>query len=103
MSLDCLLLAPPTYLVGFNVLKTDLHSCKSIGAQSFSQLKCFSGFLVLSSLLPTDLASKEPYLHGSEARVEVHGGWNRQLLYFHSRSGTLVCLNNLFSSLLSYY
>ncbi|XP_019192840.1 PREDICTED: uncharacterized protein LOC109187173 isoform X3 [Ipomoea nil] len=92
MSLDCLLLAPPTYLVGFNVLKTDLHSCKSIGAQSFSQhqLKCYSGFLVLSSLLPTDLASKEPFLHGSEARVEVHGGWNRQLLYFHSRNGTLV-------------
>ncbi|CAH9113354.1 unnamed protein product [Cuscuta europaea] len=78
--------APPTYLVGFDVTKVDLQTYKSAVAQK----KCFSGFLVLSSLLLTDLTSKEPFLYGSEAHVEVHGGWNRQLLYFQSRNGTSI-------------
>ncbi|KAJ8562720.1 hypothetical protein K7X08_031172 [Anisodus acutangulus] len=87
-SLDCLGLAPPTYLVGLDVLKADLQSCKSILSHEYSQLwvKCFSLSFVLSSQLPTDLPFDEPLFHGANARVEVQGGWNRQSLYFQSRN-----------------
>ncbi|TMW93488.1 hypothetical protein EJD97_011585 [Solanum chilense] len=89
-SLDCLGLAPPTYLVGLDVLKADLQSCKSILSHEYSQLwvKCFSLTFVLSSQLPTDLPFDGPLFHGTNARVEVQGGWNRQSLYFQSRNGS---------------
>lgn len=92
-SLDCLGLAPPTYLVGLDVLKADLQSCKSILSHEYSQLwvKCFSLTFVLSSQLPTDLPFDGPLFHGANARVEVQGGWNRQSLYFQSRNGSSVC------------
>ncbi|CAN4090114.1 unnamed protein product [Withania somnifera] len=87
-SLDCLGLTPPTYLVGLDVLKADLQSCKSIPSHEYSQLwvKCFSLSIVLSSQLPTDLPFDGPLFHGANARVEVQGGWNRQSLYFQSRN-----------------
>ncbi|XP_019254276.1 PREDICTED: uncharacterized protein LOC109233004 isoform X2 [Nicotiana attenuata] len=89
-SLDCLGLAPPTYLVGLDGLKADLQSCKSILSPKYGQLwvKCFSLSFVLSSQLHTDLPSDEPLFHGTNARVEVQGGWNRQSLYFQSRNGS---------------
>ncbi|KAK4371438.1 hypothetical protein RND71_010913 [Anisodus tanguticus] len=73
-SLDCLGLAPPTYLVGLDVLKADLQSCKSILSHEYSQLwvKCFSLSFVLSSQLPTDLPFDEPLFHGANARVEMN-------------------------------
>ncbi|XP_059309051.1 uncharacterized protein LOC132060167 isoform X1 [Lycium ferocissimum] len=90
-SLDCLSLAPPTYLVGLDVLKADLQSCKSILSHEYSQLwvKCFSLSVVLSSHLPTDLPFDEPLFHGANARVEVQGCWNKRSLYFQSRIGSL--------------
>ncbi|MCD9642621.1 hypothetical protein HAX54_029505 [Datura stramonium] len=89
-SLDCLGLAPPTYLVSLDVLKADLQSCKSILSHEYGQLwvKCFSLSFVLSSQLPTDLPVDERLFHGANARVEVQGGWNRQSLYFQSRNGS---------------
>ncbi|XP_009798389.1 uncharacterized protein [Nicotiana sylvestris] len=89
-SLDCLGLAPPTYLVGLDDLKADLQSCKSILSPKYGQLwvKCFSLSFVLSNQLHTDLPSDEPLFHGTNARVEVQGGWNRQSLYFQSRNGS---------------
>lgn len=97
-SLDCLNLAPPTYLVGLDVLKADLQSCKSIPSHEYSQLwvKCFSLSIVLSSQLPTALPSDELLFYGANARVEVQGGWNRQSLYFQSRNGSSVCRIILF-------
>lgn len=99
-SLDCLGLAPPTYLVGLDVLKADLQSCKSFLSHEYSQLwvKCFSHSFVLSSQLPTDLPFDGPLFHSANARVEVHGGWNRQSLYFQSRNGSSVCRIILFFS-----
>ncbi|RAL54853.1 hypothetical protein DM860_013549 [Cuscuta australis] len=84
MSHDSQLLAPP--IAGFDVIKSNSQTCKSV----VPQRKCFSGFLVLSSLLLTDLVCKEPFLYGSEVCVEVHGGWSRQLLYFQNRNGTSI-------------
>ncbi|XP_059666223.1 uncharacterized protein LOC132312029 [Cornus florida] len=89
--INCLVLAPPTYTVCLDILKADLHSYRSVLDRCIGQcwIKCFSFYLVLSNLLPTDLASDERLLHGSEARIEVHGTWNKQSLYFRTRNGTL--------------
>ncbi|XP_016572157.1 uncharacterized protein LOC107870220 isoform X2 [Capsicum annuum] len=99
-SLDCLNLAPPTYLVGLDVLKADLQSCKSIPSHEYSQLwvKCFSLSIVLSSQLPTALPSDELLFYGANARVEVQGGWNRQSLYFQSRNGSSGLSKELFAA-----
>ncbi|KAK2978097.1 hypothetical protein RJ640_009261 [Escallonia rubra] len=70
--LDPLVLAPPTYPVCLDVLKAGMHSHKHVLAQSVAQCwhKYFSASLVLSSMLPTDLPSKEPFMHGRETRIE---------------------------------
>ncbi|KAL2549193.1 putative zinc-finger domain [Forsythia ovata] len=88
-SLNNLVLAPPTYLVGLDVLKADKRY-NSILSRGNGQCwrKCFSASMVLSSLLSTNLPFNEPFLHGTEARIEVHGAWNRQSFYFHSKNGT---------------
>lgn len=86
-------LAPPTYLVSLDTLKADLRPHKYVVSQNVGQRwqKCFSAYLVLSNVLPSDLRRDESCLHGPEARIEVQVGWNRQLSYFHSRNGTVVC------------
>lgn len=91
-SLKNLVLAPPTYLVGLDVLKADMRY-NSVLSRDNGQCwrKCFSASMVLSSLLLIDLPFNEPFLHGTEARIEVHGAWNRQSFYFHSKNGKKVC------------
>lgn len=86
-SLSHLLLVPPTYIVGSEVLKHESRLHPWTTAQSYGNewQKSFSSFLVLSSLCPTDTLSSEPFLHGTEARIEVDGGWNPQS-YFRSRN-----------------
>ncbi|CAK9176489.1 unnamed protein product [Ilex paraguariensis] len=93
--LDFLVLAPPTYLVCLDTLKADLHSYKSVLVEGVGRCwkKCFSASFVLSSLLPTDLPSDEPFLHGTETRVEVHGVWNRRSLYYQCRNGAVSQLD----------
>lgn len=92
-SLNGVVLAPPIYAVFLDILRPDSQSCISASPQGYGQCwgKCFSAFLVLSSLRPMVSQSNEPFLHGTEARIEVHSGWNSQSSYFHSRNGTLVC------------
>ncbi|KAL3523790.1 hypothetical protein ACH5RR_016624 [Cinchona calisaya] len=94
-SLDHLILAPPTYVVGLDILRLDSQSCISASPLGYGQCwgKCFSSFLVLSSLCPMVTQSNEPFLHGTEARIEVHSNWNRQSSYFHSRNATLSQLD----------
>ncbi|KAA8534236.1 hypothetical protein F0562_031753 [Nyssa sinensis] len=89
-------LAPPTYLVCLDILKADLHSYESVLARSIGECwqKCFSASLVLSSFLPTDLSSDEPFLHATDTRIEVRGSWNRKSSYFHSRNGTMSQLDH---------
>ncbi|KAL6980502.1 hypothetical protein U1Q18_022140 [Sarracenia purpurea var. burkii] len=89
---DGLGLAAPTYLVCLDMLKADLHPNGSVLGQSFGQCwqKCFSSSLVLSSLLPSDSPTDEPFLHGTQARIEVHGNWNSQSLYFHCRNSAML-------------
>ncbi|KAK3034423.1 hypothetical protein RJ639_033694 [Escallonia herrerae] len=83
--------APPTYPVCLDVLKAGMHSHKHVLAQSVAQCwhKYFSASLVLSSMLPTDLPSKELFMHGRETRIEVHGVWSRQSSYFCSKMGAM--------------
>lgn len=92
-SLDHLLLVPPTYMVGSDVLRPNSQSYTSLLAQDYGQFwqKSFSNFLVLSSLFAEVSASNEPFLHGTEARIEVHSDWNWESSYFHSRNGRVVC------------
>ncbi|XAR66309.1 hypothetical protein NMG60_11012493 [Bertholletia excelsa] len=88
---DCFDLAPPTYFVCLDMLKADLRPRDSILARTIglSWQKCFSSFLVLSSLLPSHFSTDEPFLHGAEARIDVYRSWDRQSLYLHSRNGTM--------------
>ncbi|CAI9092449.1 OLC1v1027678C1 [Oldenlandia corymbosa var. corymbosa] len=89
-SLDDPLLAPPTYFVGLDILRLDSHLGTSASPQGYGQCwqKNFSAFLVLSSLCPTVLQSNEPFLHGTESRIEVQSSWDRQLSYFQNKIGT---------------
>ncbi|KAI7745738.1 hypothetical protein M8C21_017546 [Ambrosia artemisiifolia] len=83
-----LCLAPPTYLVCLDSLKSDSHPYKYLVAPTIEQRwkKSFSAFLVVSSSVLADLNSDERYLHGPETRIEVHGVWNRQSSYFHGQN-----------------
>ncbi|CAI9302802.1 unnamed protein product [Lactuca saligna] len=84
----CVPLAPPTYLVCLDSLKAESHPYKYLLAQTVEQRwqKYFSASLVVSTSFLVDLHSDEPYLHGPETRIEVHGGWNRQSSYFHTQN-----------------
>ncbi|KAL7228845.1 hypothetical protein ACSBR2_007518 [Camellia fascicularis] len=92
-------LAPPTYLVCLDVLKSDLLPYESILSQGVGQCwqRCFSTSLVLSGLLHSDSPTDKPFLHGTEARIEVNGSWNSQSLYFQSRNGTMSQLDQRFT------
>ncbi|XP_057484608.1 uncharacterized protein LOC130770970 isoform X1 [Actinidia eriantha] len=96
---DGLDLAPPTYLVCLDALKADLHPHGSAIVRSVGLCwqKCFSSSLVISTLLPSDLPTDEPFLHGTQARIEVHGSWNSQSLYFHRKSGKMGQLDQRFA------
>lgn len=87
----------PTYLVGLDTLKADLHSYKSVLAWRNDECwqKCFSLSLTLSNLSQKDLPACGPLLYGSDGRIEVKGSWSRQSSYFQSRSGRVVCLSIL--------
>jgi hypothetical protein len=88
MHRDSLARVPPTYIICLDVLGPDKsRPYESVVAGSVGRFwrKCFSLSLVFSSLLLTDLPSDEPFLHGTEACVEVHRSWNRQSSHFHSR------------------
>lgn len=39
-------------------------------------------------MLTSDLPTEEPFLHGSDTRIEVHGSQNNQSLYFHRNRST---------------
>ncbi|XP_058208420.1 uncharacterized protein LOC131321424 isoform X1 [Rhododendron vialii] len=95
---DCQDLAPPAYLVCLEMLKGDFHTYGSVLAQSGGQCwkKCFSSSMVLSSLLPPDSPTNEPFLHGTEARIEVHRSWNGQSL-FHSINGAMNQVDQCFA------
>ncbi|KVI06926.1 putative zinc-finger domain-containing protein [Cynara cardunculus var. scolymus] len=86
--LGSLPLAPPTYLVCLDSLKGDSHPYKYLVAHTVKQRwqKYFSASLVVSSSLLGDLHSDEPCLHGPEARIEIHGVWNRQSSFFHGKN-----------------
>ncbi|XP_027184626.1 uncharacterized protein LOC113782880 isoform X1 [Coffea eugenioides] len=90
-SLNHVDLAAPTYVVSLDILRPDSQSFISTSSQGYGQCwgKCFSAFLVLSSLCPMVSQSNEPFLHGTQARIEVHCSWNRQTSYFNNRNGTL--------------
>lgn len=84
----------PTYLVGLDTLKADLHSSESVLAWRNGQCwqKCFSISLTLSNLFQNDLPTRGPLSHGCDGRIEVLGSWSRQSSYFLSRSGRVVCV-----------
>ncbi|XP_062092706.1 uncharacterized protein LOC133798443 isoform X2 [Humulus lupulus] len=79
----------PTYLVGLDTLKADLHSYESVLAwrNSHCWQKCFSISLTLSSLLSNGLPAHGPLAQGSDGRIEVCGSWSRQSSYILSRTG----------------
>ncbi|KAK6228013.1 hypothetical protein SCA6_000353 [Theobroma cacao] len=85
----------PTYIVSLDILKADPHPHESVvtwrNAHCWS--KCFSICITLSSLLQKDLPTDEPFLDGSDGRIEVHGSWNTQSSYFQSRNGIVNKLN----------
>ncbi|XP_021295258.1 uncharacterized protein LOC110424887 isoform X2 [Herrania umbratica] len=85
----------PTYIVSLDILKADPHPHESVvtwrNAHCWS--KCFSICITLSSLLQKDLPTDEPFLDGSDGRIEVHGSWNRQSSYFQSKNGIVNKLN----------
>ncbi|KAF8396756.1 hypothetical protein HHK36_018386 [Tetracentron sinense] len=90
--LDChSMSAPPTYLVGSDLLKADLHSYESVLARGIGQCwqKGFSTSLGVPFSIQRKLPSEEPFLHGSDGHIEVHGSWNRQSLYFQSQDGAV--------------
>ncbi|XP_024020478.1 uncharacterized protein LOC21409015 isoform X4 [Morus notabilis] len=91
----------PTYLIGLDTLKADLHSYKSVLAWRNDRCwqKCFSLSLTLSNLSQKDLPGYGPLLHGSDGRIEVEGSWSRTSSYFMSRSGIV---NQLTQSLADY-
>ncbi|KAJ9545558.1 hypothetical protein OSB04_025265, partial [Centaurea solstitialis] len=86
--LGSLPLAPPTYLVCLDSLKGESHPYKYLLAQTVEQRwqKYFSASLVVSSSFLGDLHSDEPFLHGPESRIEIHGVWNRQSSFFHGKN-----------------
>lgn len=92
-SLDHLALVPPTYVVASDLLRSNSQSYTSLSAEDYGKCwqTCFSNFLVLSSLFPKAPRPNEPFLHGTEARIEVQSDWSRQSSYFHSRNSRLVC------------
>ncbi|XP_057487483.1 uncharacterized protein LOC130773556 isoform X1 [Actinidia eriantha] len=96
---DGLDLATPTYLVCLDTLKADLHPRGSVIVRNVGLCwqKCFSSSLAISTLLPSDLPTEEPFLHGTQARTEVHGSWNGQSLYFHRKSGKMGQLDQQFA------
>uniref|UniRef100_A0A6M2F0D2 Putative zinc-finger domain-containing protein n=1 Tax=Populus davidiana TaxID=266767 RepID=A0A6M2F0D2_9ROSI len=93
---------PPTYLVGFNMLRSDSH--KSVIAPRNGQCwqKQFSICLALSSLLQKDLLVDQPSFRANDGCVEVRGSWNGQTSYFQSGKSIANHLNQaLASSMLS--
>ncbi|XP_031270397.1 uncharacterized protein LOC116128784 isoform X2 [Pistacia vera] len=81
-------LTPPIYIVGLDILKAD-SQYESVIARRHGQCwqKCFSITLVLSNMFQKDLPAE--FLHSSDGRIEVCGGWNRQFSYFQSRDGVM--------------
>ncbi|XP_034928609.1 uncharacterized protein [Populus alba] len=95
-------LIPPSYLVGFNMLRSDSH--KSVIAPRNGQCwqKQFSICLALSSLLQKDLLVDQPSFRANDGCIEVRGSWNGQTSYFQSRKSIANHLNQaLASSVLS--
>ncbi|XP_044512470.1 uncharacterized protein LOC123230347 [Mangifera indica] len=80
-------LTPPIYIVGLDILKAETHF-ESVISRRHGQCwqKCFSITLALSNMLQ-DLPAE--FLHASDGRIEVCGGWNRQSSYFQSRDGIM--------------
>ncbi|GAB2225844.1 hypothetical protein Droror1_Dr00021613 [Drosera rotundifolia] len=91
-------LIPPAYLISLNTLGADSPSSASAIARKVgpSWGNIFSTSLVVSSSLQRWFHSDEPFLHGSDSYVEIHGSYNRQNSCFRSRSSNLnVPGNNL--------
>ncbi|XP_048232015.1 uncharacterized protein LOC8265969 isoform X1 [Ricinus communis] len=96
---QCVLTAP-TYIVGLDILKSDSHSFDSVVTWGNGQCwqKCFSICIALSNLLQKDLPADEPFLHGSDGRIEVQKNWDKQLSYFQSRNSIVNHLNQMLPS-----
>ncbi|MBA0630366.1 hypothetical protein Godav_002478 [Gossypium davidsonii] len=77
----------PTYIVSLDILKADPLESVVPWANAHSWWKYFSICLALSSFFQKDLPTDEPFFHGDDGRIEVHGSWNRQSSYFQSRNG----------------
>ncbi|XVE99534.1 hypothetical protein REPUB_Repub03eG0207300 [Reevesia pubescens] len=84
----------PIYTVSLDILKADPHPQESIVTlrNAHSWWKCFSFCLALSSFLQKGLPTDEPFLDGSDGRIEVHGSW-RESSYLQSRNGIVNKLN----------
>ncbi|XP_050209115.1 uncharacterized protein LOC126659830 isoform X2 [Mercurialis annua] len=78
---------PPTYIVGLDILKYDPHKYNSVVTQGNGQCwkKCFTICIALSNFLQKDLPADEPFLLGSDGRIEVQCNSEKQLSYFQSR------------------
>lgn len=83
----------PTYLVGLDILKADLHSYDSVVAQRVGQSwqKCFTILLAISGFFKQVLNADDSILQNNDGRIEVFGGWSSQRSYFRNRSGRAVC------------
>ncbi|KAF3433744.1 hypothetical protein FNV43_RR24847 [Rhamnella rubrinervis] len=81
----------PMYLVGFDILKDDLHLYDYVLERRNGQClqKCFSLSLVLSNLFQKDLPADGLFSDDGGGRTEVDGIWNRQLSYLLSRNGRM--------------
>ncbi|GAB2276642.1 hypothetical protein Dimus_011360 [Dionaea muscipula] len=92
-------LTPPTYLISLDTLRADSFLSGSALSRKLGPCgrNIFSSSLILSNSLPRWLPSDEPFLHGSDGRIDTLGSFNRQNSYFRRRNSNMSLSGNIFA------
>ncbi|KAK9169896.1 hypothetical protein Syun_002036 [Stephania yunnanensis] len=84
---ECNISAPPTYLVGLDLVKPELHASTSVFARAVG-LCLRKGFSTSSGVpfsVQKNILQEEPFFHDSDGRFWSLGSWTRHSSYFQSQ------------------